>query len=214
MTTPAVPVIVTTYTGLPGAVTNVAVSGRHALVATEDTVYVLDISVPASPLPRVSFAIHETEGIPADVAVGDVVLVADFDGGLWVLNPVDVAVSVEAVPEEPSPGLPLDLNITVTNYGPSVATEVELVDTLPAGVDLVSAPPSCEDDSAVITCVIGTLASGANADVSITVMPRSEAFLNRAVVSSSATEIYASNNAVVTLLGGRAIYLPLVVRQP
>jgi uncharacterized repeat protein (TIGR01451 family) len=214
VTTPASPVIVETYTGLPGAVTNVAVSGRHALVATEDDVYVLDTSVPASPVPRVSFAIHETEGIPADVAVGDAVLVADFDGGLRVFNPVDVAVSMVAAPDKPSPGLPLDLNIRVTNHGPSVATEVTFVDTLPAGVDLVSAPPSCEDDSAVITCAIGSLASGATANVTITVMPRSEAFLNRAVVSSGATEIYAPNNAVMTVLGGRAIYLPLVVRQP
>ena len=93
VTTPASPVVVTTYTGLPGAVMNVTVSGRHALVATEDSVHVLDISVPASPvLARV--VAHETAGIPQDVAVGDAVLVADFDGGLRVLNPADVAVSV------------------------------------------------------------------------------------------------------------------------
>ena len=66
---------------------NVTISGFHALVAAEEGVYALDISVPATPLLRSSHMMHGTKGIPADMAVGNGILVTDFDGGLRVLSP-------------------------------------------------------------------------------------------------------------------------------
>jgi hypothetical protein len=87
--TPTSPAFVTAYTGLPGAVLNVTVSGVHALAITEDSVHVLDISNPASPILRGSC---KTAGIPQDVTVGDAVLVTDFDGGLRVLSLAILAV--------------------------------------------------------------------------------------------------------------------------
>jgi uncharacterized repeat protein (TIGR01451 family) len=209
--TPTSPVFVTAYTGTLAAVVNVTISGRHALVTTDDSVHVLDISVPASPVLRASY---KTPGTPQAVAVADAVLVTDLDGGLRVLNPADVAVSVTTAPMLPS-GSPFTLNITVDNYGPSLAAGVQLVDTLPAGLAFVSASPGCTEVSGVVTCVIGSLAGGATTDVSITVMPSGlGAFHNTAVVSSSATEIYEQNNTAeqTIIVGGHAIYLPLVLR--
>jgi uncharacterized repeat protein (TIGR01451 family) len=150
------------------------------------------------------------------VAVADAVLVTDLDGGLRVLNPVDVAVSATTAPELPLPGSPFVLNITVTNYGPSLADGIELVDTLPAGLAFVSASAGCTHVLGVVTCAIGNLASGATADVSITVMPSGPgAFDNTIVVSSSATEIYEQNNTEdQTIFVGYATFLPLIVRGP
>jgi uncharacterized repeat protein (TIGR01451 family) len=209
---PASPVLVTSYTGLPGAVLNVTINGRHALVTTEDSVHVLYISVPANPLLRASY---KTPGSPHDVAVGDAVLVADFDGGLRVLNPADVAVSATTAPAWPLPGAPLTLAITVVNYGPLLAGGIQLTDTLPAGLAFVSASSGCAEASGVVTCAIGSLTSGATAEVSITVTPSgSGAFKNMIVVSSSATEINEPNNTVVQaiVVGGHATFLPLIVR--
>jgi hypothetical protein len=209
--TPASPVFVTAYTGTLGAVVNVTISGKHALVTTDDSVHILDISVPASPVLRASYL---TVGTPQAVAVADAVLVTDWDGGLRVLNPADVAVSMTTAPILPPPALPFALNITVTNYGPSLAPGIELVDTLPAGLVFQSSS-GCTHVSGVVTCTIGSLASGATTPVSITVMPSGLGpFLNTAVVSSLATEIYGQNNTVerTIIVGGHAIYLPLVLR--
>jgi hypothetical protein len=84
--TPGNPVVVASYTRLPGDVLNVTVGGSHALVAGEESVYAFDISVPAKPLLLSAHAVNATEGIPPDIAVGNEVLVTDFDGGLRVLD--------------------------------------------------------------------------------------------------------------------------------
>jgi hypothetical protein len=84
VTTPASPMVLTAYTGSLDPVLNVAASAGQAFVTTGDSVHMLDVSIPTSPVLRAS---HKTPGAPQDVAVGDTVLVADFDGGLRVLNP-------------------------------------------------------------------------------------------------------------------------------
>jgi uncharacterized repeat protein (TIGR01451 family) len=206
-------VFVTAYTGSLGAVVNVTIEGRHALVTTDDSVHILDISNPASPVLRASY---KTAGTPQAVAVADAVLVTDLDGGLRVLNPADVAVSATTSPQVPPPGSPFVLNITVTNHGPSLADGIELVDTLPAGLAFVSASAGCTHVLGDVTCAIGSLASGATSDVSITVMPSGAgAFDNTIVVSSNATEIYEQNNtAGPAIFVGYGTFLPLIVRQP
>jgi uncharacterized repeat protein (TIGR01451 family) len=133
---------------------------------------------------------------------------------LRVLDPVDLAVSV-AAPVGPQPSQPLTLDITVLNYGPSLASGVQLVDTLPAGVTFDSASPGCIEASGVVTCDIGDLGAGASTALTITLTPTGlGAFENTSVVSSSATEIYEANNTVVrtVIVGGHTIYLPLVFK--
>lgn len=53
-----------------------------------------------------------------------------------------------------TPGKRITWNIAVTNYGPDIAEDWKVVDTLPAGLqDLATPTPGCEIDAGVMTCV-------------------------------------------------------------
>jgi fimbrial isopeptide formation D2 family protein/uncharacterized repeat protein (TIGR01451 family) len=69
-------------------------------------------------------------------------------------------------------GKPLTYTLAVTNKGPSDSSAVTVKDTLPAGTTFKSAAPSqgtCSASGQTVTCALGGLASGASAQVSITV---------------------------------------------
>jgi|GEM_PF-759971 len=94
----------------------------------------------------------------------------------------------------------LSYTLVVTNNGPSLATNVVLTDTLPAGVIFVSAIPSqgtCFHDAGVVTCPLGALAAGAQATVTITIQPTVNnigTMLNIASVTSDATDPTPNDN--------------------
>jgi uncharacterized repeat protein (TIGR01451 family) len=103
--------------------------------------------------------------------------------------------------------------VLVANAGPDNATGVRLADVLSPGASLVSFTPSqgaCGQDFSTfdndIGCDLGSLASGANATVTVVAMPFSEGtVVNTARVSSNLSDPNASGNvseestAVVTL---------------
>ena len=69
-------------------------------------------------------------------------------------------------------GEPLTYTLAVTNHGPSTSSAVTVKDTLPAGTTFKSAAPSqgtCAANGQAVVCQLGPLASGASAQVSITV---------------------------------------------
>ena len=96
-------------------------------------------------------------------------------------------------------GTQLQYVITVTNGGPSVARDVTVHDTLPAGVSFVSVTPStgsCTNGQPTardVRCGLGNLASGASATITIVafvapdVAPGTILF-NEAVVSSATAD--------------------------
>lgn len=104
--------------------------------------------------------------------------------------------------------VPMTKTFTVTNHGPDTASGIVLTDTLPAGLTLNSAPPSCSGTSTV-TCNIGTLASGASATIALSVTASAPGpFSNTASVSTTATDNNTANNSTTvnsTVLPASAI---------
>ena len=90
------------------------------------------------------------------------------------------------------PGVAVIYTITVVNNGPSQATDIELIDVLPAGATLiaVSGPVDCTDTPGTVTCPVGVLDRGASAAFTLELMPASfladgDDFVNQANVSAA-----------------------------
>jgi len=123
----------------------------------------------------------------------------------------DLALTKSASTDPVSPGAPLTYSLTVTNGGPSNATSVTVVDTLPVGVTFVSSvpgPPTCTLGGATVTCGLGPLTAGANAAVTINVTVNAAAgvLVNTATVSGSETDPNPANNsasATTTVRSGK-----------
>ncbi|MEK6281956.1 MAG: Ig-like domain repeat protein [Acidobacteriota bacterium] len=94
--------------------------------------------------------------------------------GGQVVNPkADLSVSKVDTPDPVVVGNNLTYTITVTNHGPSTASNVVMTDTLPSGPSFVSATPTqgtCSGTAPVI-CNLGSMVSGANVTVTIVVQP-------------------------------------------
>jgi uncharacterized repeat protein (TIGR01451 family) len=78
----------------------------------------------------------------------------------------DLEVSKGDDPDPVIAGENLTYTLTVTNNGPSEATNIVLTDTLPGGVTLASAP-DCTELNGIVTCNLGNLDSGESTQVTI-----------------------------------------------
>ncbi len=85
----------------------------------------------------------------------------------------------------------------VTNNGASAATGATLTDTLPAGLTFVSVVGTgCGHAGSVVTCNIGTLASGATSTVTIVATPsQGGGYPDTASVTGTVTDLDTGNNA-------------------
>src|SRR5213594_3440274 len=84
----------------------------------------------------------------------------------------DLSINKTVSPSSVPLGTPLTYLLTVHNAGPDAATDVVLVDMLPAVVVLVSAQSdsgSCTQSADAITCHFDSIASGATATLRLTV---------------------------------------------
>lgn len=81
----------------------------------------------------------------------------------------DVSVTKTADPDPAVAGEPLTYELTVTNNGPNIATDVELVDDLPAEVTFVSADAPCVLTAGDVVCELGTLEVGATVQLDVVV---------------------------------------------
>jgi len=115
-----------------------------------------------------------------------------------LVNPADVAVTVSAAPASAIVGTPISFIATVTNNGPTTATNVRFTGSLPTGTTFVSARPSQGAVAPSGTSVagdLGTLAPGASATVTIVVTPTAVATLTEtSSVSSDSFDNNPANN--------------------
>lgn len=115
-----------------------------------------------------------------------------------VLPATDVSVTVTDSPDPVLVGSNLTYTVVVTNAGPSPATSVTLTDTLPAGVTFVSATPTqgtASQLNGVVSAVLGTLAKGASATVTIVVTPTAPGTItDSASVSAAEADTNPANN--------------------
>ncbi|MFF0344315.1 hypothetical protein [Kribbella sp. NPDC004875] len=98
----------------------------------------------------------------------------------------DVSITKTAKPDPVAAGGNLTYTLVARNNGPSPARDVTVTDTLPGGVQLVSATPT-QGTCASTTCELGTIASGASATITVVVK-----------VSSASTATSLTNVATVT----------------
>jgi len=110
----------------------------------------------------------------------------------------DLALSKSDAPDPVFSGNNVTYTFVVTNHGPSVATGVTLTDSLPAAVSFVSAlsgQGSCTESNRLVTCTLGSLASGASASATIIVTTTSPGTItNSATVVAAEFDANTANN--------------------
>ena len=113
---------------------------------------------------------------------------------------VDLAITKSGVPTPAVAGEHLTYTVSVSNMGPSGATGVTVVDTLPAGVLFVSALPTqgtATHDNGTVTVDLGDLANGQTETIMVVVAVASSArdtLVNTATVSGNEQETDTTNN--------------------
>jgi uncharacterized repeat protein (TIGR01451 family) len=112
---------------------------------------------------------------------------------------IDLAVRM-TVPASLNAGSPLTNNITIANFGPDTATGVVLSNTMPSGVQFVSASLSqgnlASTGGGQVTCNLGSLAAGASANVTIVTMPSlAGSLLNSVNVTANEEDLVPANNS-------------------
>jgi uncharacterized repeat protein (TIGR01451 family) len=129
----------------------------------------------------------------------------------------DLVISMIDAPDLVYTTAQLTYTITITNAGPSLATNVVVSDTLPTdGAEPTQATASQGTCTAAPTaCTLGSLAVGATATVTIMAKPLVKGTLtNTASVTADQPDSNLSNNqvAVSTTVRRRTTYLTLVLR--
>jgi uncharacterized repeat protein (TIGR01451 family) len=122
---------------------------------------------------------------------GSVVVTADGPAA-------DLTLALAANPHPVQVGKILTYTLTISNAGPSDATDVTLSNQLPASVSLISVQPSqgsCKGTT-VLTCSLGTMISGADASIEIQVIPsQAGQITDTASVTNSTGDPDSSNNS-------------------
>ena len=112
----------------------------------------------------------------------------------------DISIAKSDDPDPVLAGTQLTYTVRVDNLGDAPATDVEVTDTLPAGVSLASTSGCAEDPAGVPTCTLGTIEAGAFAEFSVTVDVAASTLGvidNTVAGTTSSAELVTDNNSVV-----------------
>jgi uncharacterized repeat protein (TIGR01451 family) len=128
-------------------------------------------------------------------------LVPNANGGIFVHDDrpaADLSVAKSDSPDPVSKGAALTYSIVVTNNGPASATGVQLTDSLPANVQVVSATStagSCVETGSMVACDLEDLSNGTSVTVTIIVTPKKVGTITDAAqVSSISPDPNPANN--------------------
>lgn len=131
-----------------------------------------------------------------------------------VATEADLGVTKVADDTTPAVGQNVTFTITVTNAGPTEATNVVLTDNLGAGLTFVSATPSQGSCSGTgpVTCNLGTINNGANATVTLVATASTAGPLtNTAIVAGADSDTNSANDTdVETVTASAAETVPAV----
>ncbi|MBN2147374.1 MAG: DUF11 domain-containing protein, partial [Anaerolineales bacterium] len=173
--------------------------------------------MPAGAVETLSFSIHiapdRSPGlydnqayVTADNPDSD--LADNLDAYSYQVN-TDASLTIAKVgmPDPVIAGGTLLYQLTITNTGPSVAWDVVVTDTLPAGATFAQASPGCSEAAGVVTCQLGDLGVDAPQSVFIAVivddaLPDGTLLTNQACVTGTSnttdnTPICASDDTMV-----------------
>jgi uncharacterized repeat protein (TIGR01451 family) len=131
----------------------------------------------------------------------------------------DLSMAISDLPDPVFVGGVITYTIIVENLGPQDAIAVELTDTLPVGLEYLSASGAdwiCGELGGIVTCELGLLESGVTSTLEILVkVPLSAGeIINTAQVSSSVPDPNLDNNqeTETTHVEMRKIFLPIILR--
>jgi uncharacterized repeat protein (TIGR01451 family) len=196
---------VTLTDSLPGGATFVSVTSSTGSCSGSATITCALGNLAKGSSATVTLVLRaDTSGALADsasVAANEIDLDSSNDTAaatVTVNAAVDLSVTMTDSPDPVAQGKNVTYTATVANAGPSGATGVTLVDTLPAGTTFVSATASAGScsGSGPVTCTLGSLAKGATATVTVVVTANAQGTISNSVsVTSTESDLDASNNA-------------------
>lgn len=126
---------------------------------------------------------------------------------------VDLRLGVTANPVTVRLGSNVVYTIGVTNGGPSVASGVIVTSSLPASVTVISIPAACINQNSVISCNLGSFASGASSNLTVTVRPNQTGDVTN-IVTVSCVEPDSNPTNNVAQLVVSALEFPAITGQP
>ncbi|MGB5577945.1 MAG: choice-of-anchor Q domain-containing protein, partial [Woeseiaceae bacterium] len=170
-----------------GGVVDCSFAGAIANGASENVVIV--VTAPAVPGLMTNNASVSTARIDPNVGNDS----ASVDTEVTIIGDADLSLSQSDSPDPVNVNQPLSYSLVVDNLGPDDATDVVLVDTLPASVTFqsaISSQGSCSEAGGTVTCTLGLIAGGADAtvDIIVTAPPSAGTITNNASVSTSAND--------------------------
>jgi uncharacterized repeat protein (TIGR01451 family) len=139
--------------------------------------------------------------------------------GFLVQARAELALTAVLSPTNPSPGQTTTLTLTAKNTGPNAATGVTIVDTVPAGLEIVQPlPANCSLSGRTITCTLVGLEAGAEQSVAIQFVPTQAVagtiVTNTATINSTSTDSNSADNTATSEVTVLASDLEMKVEGP
>ncbi|HKQ39135.1 MAG TPA: immunoglobulin domain-containing protein, partial [Verrucomicrobiae bacterium] len=126
---------------------------------------------------------------------------------------VDLRVGLTAAPGTVGLGSNVVYTIGVTNAGPSAASGAVLTSSLPASVTVISLPAGCANQSGIISCNLGSFASGTSSNLTITARPNDTGDItNLVTVSCVEPDPNPTNNVAQSVVS--VLEFPAITAQP